>query len=80
MYCTKFSCLLLVVAQKSSRSIVSFSVLVRPSSPTITVLLFLGGGHGAGLVIGRLAALIGQGLAYSPKAIGGFGRAIAVHA
>ena len=44
MCCTKLSCLLLVVAQKSSRSMVSFSVLVRPSSPTITVLLFLPNG------------------------------------
>jgi len=33
--------LLLVVAQKSSRSTMSFSVEVLPSSPTIIVLLFL---------------------------------------
>ena len=41
MCCTKLSCLLLVVAQKSSRSITSFSVLTRPSAPVIIVLLFL---------------------------------------
>jgi hypothetical protein len=41
MCCTKFSCLLEVVAQKSSRSMMSFSVEVLPSSPTIIVLDFL---------------------------------------
>ena len=38
---TKLSCLLEVVAQKSSRSTMSFSVETLPSSPTIIVLLFL---------------------------------------
>ena len=41
MCCTKLSCLLLVVTQKSSRSTMPFSVEVLPSSPTTTVRLFL---------------------------------------
>ena len=57
----KLSCLLEVVAQKSSRSIISVSLATLPSSATIVVLLFSERGIGHHDLI-AVAGIPGQGI------------------
>ena len=67
MCCTKFNCLLDVVAQKSSRSMMSFLVEVLPSSPTIIVLDFLPNGGLASTASNRLPGSAASALAPDPQ-------------
>ena len=65
--CTKFNCLLDVVAQKSSRSMMSFLVEVLPSSPTIIVLDFLPIGGLASTASNRSPGSAASALAPDPQ-------------
>src|SRR5215211_4869523 len=58
--CTKFNCLLLVDAQKSSRTIVVDSRLTSPSSVTNVTLDFLPNGGLVSTILKRLPARVGS--------------------